>query len=304
MAAGDPAWLLGGSRNGGGIMTLDRTSYLGGTDVAAVCGRSEYKSRMDVYLLKTGQMQPHPANEAMLWGQLIEPLILDWWETQTGGHTERQVFARDKNEPWLAGTADAIGVLPDGRRVLLEAKKIAASSRSQWQREIPIDYRYQVQHYLLVHNMHHAEICVLFGGSEFAMFHVERDADVIAEIRREARRMWLDHIEQRIPPSPLEHELASAVEQVAIDDNADAVRALQHLVQLRQLAKTLDEQILEQQELLESLTKGVASLTFRGTEVASWKTVTRQPSTTAGKTWRQFNFKPQASLVKLLADTF
>lgn len=282
-------------------MTFDRTMYLGGTDVAAVCGRSEWKTRMDVYLRKTGQQQDHPASEAMLWGQLIEPLILDWWESTTGGSAnERQVWARDSQEPWRGGSADAVGILPSGEKVLLEAKKIAQSSRSAWNKSVPIDYQYQVQHYMDLLGLNRAIMCVLFGGSEFATFEVPRDQGIQQEIRRECKRFWMENVCAKVPPSPLAHQLENAGPSVAIDEQDAAVEALRSLVHLRDLAKTVDEQIEIQQAVLEKVSKGVAALTYAGVEVASWRKVTRQATTIEGKSWMQFAIKPQVSLKKLL----
>lgn len=50
-----------------------RNKGIGGSDVAAVCGISKYKSPVELWMEKTGQLEPKESGEAAYWGTILEP---------------------------------------------------------------------------------------------------------------------------------------------------------------------------------------------------------------------------------------
>jgi predicted phage-related endonuclease len=53
----------------------ERKNYLGGTDLAAICGLNPYRTALDVYLDKTSEDIAYETNSAMHWGTLLEDVI-------------------------------------------------------------------------------------------------------------------------------------------------------------------------------------------------------------------------------------
>jgi predicted phage-related endonuclease len=54
---------------------IDRTGYIGGSDIAAILGLSPYKTPLDVYLEKRGLWEDGAAGEAARWGTIMEPIL-------------------------------------------------------------------------------------------------------------------------------------------------------------------------------------------------------------------------------------
>jgi putative phage-type endonuclease len=106
----------------GGAM-IDRTKTLGASEIAAVLGRDEYRTAVDVWESKVlGKEQPD--NEHMARGRILEPALLDWWEYLEGvrlvrtprddGKDQRQRLVTHSNG-WATATLD--GFSEDGRIV-------------------------------------------------------------------------------------------------------------------------------------------------------------------------------------------
>ena len=53
----------------------DRTQYIGGSDIAAICGVSPWGNPTTVWLEKTGQSIRKKESEAMFWGRALEDII-------------------------------------------------------------------------------------------------------------------------------------------------------------------------------------------------------------------------------------
>lgn len=284
-------------------MNADRNTYLGGTDVAAICGVSEYRGPLEIYRRKIGEIPEIEINEAMYWGQQIEPLILAEWAKRSRGELLFQgLQAIHPLEPWRGGTADGIGRL-DGRQVLLEAKKIGDKQRSKWcpfTNTIPIDYLYQIQHYLDVHGLEQAICCVLFGGSEYQEFPIAADPIIQAEIRDEANRFWHENVLAQIPPTPKKPKDLGEAFEVTEDGAID--HWLHELVDLRKQSSTIEDRLEFLETQLKEASKG-RRVTYQGREIGSWSIVNRKEQVIAAKQYQMFRLKPVASLLRILGKS-
>lgn len=280
-------------------MNAERNTYLGGTDVAAICGKSDWKTSLDVYLEKTGQIQKTTFTEAMYWGQQIEPLIIAEWAKRSNGVVLFQgLQAIHPLENWRGGTVDGIGHI-DGRNILLEAKKIAQSQRSYWESGgIPTDYLYQIQHYLDVHELEDGICCVLFGGSEYVEFPVQADRSIQSEIREEAKRFWHEHVLAKIPPSP-KVSTTQAGEAFELTEDKEIDQYMHELFDLREAAGKLEVRMDFLEKMIKDRSNG-RRVTYQGQELGSWSTVNRREQLLPAKTYTQFRFKPINTLAKIL----
>ena len=57
---------------------------LGGSDASVVCGINKYKSPIELFMEKTGQMPNQEAGEAAYWGNRLEALVKDEFMLRTG----------------------------------------------------------------------------------------------------------------------------------------------------------------------------------------------------------------------------
>ena len=57
---------------------------LGGSDASVVCGINRFKSPVELWLEKTGQLPPQDVGEAAYWGNVLEPFVKDEFTKRTG----------------------------------------------------------------------------------------------------------------------------------------------------------------------------------------------------------------------------
>lgn len=168
-----------------------RRRGIGGSDVAAVCGLSKWKSPVEVWLDKTGQIEPAPAGEAAYWGTLMEPIIRKEFADRTGFKI-RQVSAilQHRRFPFMFANVDGIVTDPNLGEGIFEAKTASAYRADEWEQGVPDEYALQVQHYMAVTGLPFAWIAVLIGGNQFVWRLIERDEAIIDLLIQMESRFW------------------------------------------------------------------------------------------------------------------
>lgn len=294
----------------------DRRTYLGGTDMAALLGRSAWKTRLDVFNVKTGR-EVVQQNEAMGWGLLLEPVVLQEYGRRTnriirpgdfrtlagkdfiGGTTDGSACGADVN-PLTCGLATHDN--PEGWR-LVECKVASASSRRTWEKGIPFDYQCQAQLYMLLNDFQLTTFVVLFGGNELVTYELEADPILQHTMVAMAEMFWTEHILKDLAPAPSvpgwddvqDREPSGTVREA----NDETVRVLHELTSLREARSGLEEREAQCIDYLQWYAPDGA-ITIKGKEVASWTTKTRKPTVLEAKTWKQFSVKPLTVLQKVL----
>ena len=168
-----------------------RRRGIGGSDVAAVCGLSKWRSPMEVWLDKTGQIEPKPAGEAAYWGTIMEPIIRQEFADRTGFKI-RQVNAilQHKRFKFMQANIDGIVADPNLGEGIFEAKTASAYRAAEWEQGVPDEYALQVQHYMAVTGLPFAWIAVLIGGNQFVWRLIERDEAIIDLLIQMESRFW------------------------------------------------------------------------------------------------------------------
>lgn len=138
---------------------LEARKTIGGSDAAAVIGKSPYMSNVDLWMMKTGRMEPDPKIAQ-------HPVVI--YGTKAEGHL-RELFALDFPEykveyepnnmwtghpyPWAHASLD--GWLTDRRQRfgVLEIKTALITSsrqRAKWNDRVPQNYFVQLLHQMMV----------------------------------------------------------------------------------------------------------------------------------------------------------
>lgn len=185
-----------------------RKQGIGGSDAAAICGLSRWKSPMELWLEKTGQIEPEKAGEAAYWGQIMEPIIREEFSIRTGLKIKPlNTMLQHKRFPFMLANLDGIVIDPKRGQGVFEAKTAGLYSMNEWNDSLPDEYAIQVQHYLAVTNLPYACVAVLIGGNKFKWLHLERDDAAIDIIIQLESRFW-KAVETRTPP-PMDGSRAS-----------------------------------------------------------------------------------------------
>jgi putative phage-type endonuclease len=178
----------------------DRLTGVGGSDAAAVLGLSKWKTPLQLYLEKRGEVAPTEDNEPMRWGRLLEPVVRQEY-AERSGQTVRlpEGLLRHPLHPWMLATID--GVTDSGRLVELKTARSAEGWGEPGSDEIPQAYLIQVQHYLTVTQLSVADVAVLIGGQDFRQYEVAADAELQQMIVEAESQFW-SRVQRADPPDP------------------------------------------------------------------------------------------------------
>lgn len=183
-----------------------RRSRVNGSEIAVVMGISPYESAFSLWHRKAGSIGPVDINDAMYWGNRLEPIIRDEWNTRhpdlpaavTGQWCHRE-------RSWQGGGPD--GIIFQEPLQLFEAK--TARYDDEWGEpgtdEVPVHYRAQALWYLDVFGFEVCHFGVLISGSDYREYAVRYAADEVVQMRA-AARAFLDTLEANEAPRIDGHE--------------------------------------------------------------------------------------------------
>lgn len=185
----------------------ERMTGLGASDAAAVVGVSPFKGALALYAEKLGVAEaPGSETEAMEWGLLLEPVIADKYQRETGRPLRdlgRFTIHRSRAHAFMLATLDREVLTPNDRGVLgvLEVKTASAFKAEEWADEAPVYYQVQVQHQLAVTGHAWGSLAVLIGGQRFLWVDIERNDKFIALLIEREAEFW-DRVQRLDPPAP------------------------------------------------------------------------------------------------------
>lgn len=174
-----------------------RKRGLGGSDAGAVCGLNPYRTAMQVYDDKTTDATEETDNEAMRQGRELEDYVARRFMEAAGKKVRRANFMYyDEENPFMLADVDRMIV---GENAGLECKTASPYLADRWKNgEIPVSYQIQCYHYMSVCNADAWYIAVVIFGREFKYYRIERDEEVISDLRQIERNFWENHILKRI----------------------------------------------------------------------------------------------------------
>lgn len=178
-----------------------RKQGIGGSDAAVVCGISRYKSPVELWMEKTGQLPSQETGEAAYWGNLLESLVREEFTKRTGiSVTKPSALYQSEEHPFMLANVDGLCEDPAHGPCIFEAKTASAYKAGEWEDSIPDEYMIQIQHYMAVTGYQGAYIAVLIGGNAFRWKFVERDEELIAMLISLEEDFWR-HV-QMVRPRP------------------------------------------------------------------------------------------------------
>ena len=184
----------------------ERQRGIGGSDVAAILGLSNWKTPLEVYNDKTAEVPiVIEENPKMKAGIMLEQVIADYYAEETGFKLQQDHKIRiHPNYPFMIGDMDRVIVSANGNGPgVFEAKSTSSMYQRTWEHEIPLMYFAQVQHYFFVTNYQWGEIGLLIDGWDFRHIPMEPAEDYMKLMLEKCESFWNDHVLKRIPPPPM-----------------------------------------------------------------------------------------------------
>lgn len=291
---------------------MDRTSYIGGSDVASILGISPWKSAYSLYLEKIGDLQQEndPKKEKIFSrGKRLEPVVIEMLvdELKSRGH-EVEILERNKRYqhpefPFLACEID-VELRIDGEEMNGEIKTVHPFAAKDWGNEgtdeIPLYYTAQVAHGLMIKPRKRAIVAALIGADDLRIHFVDQDQELIDLIMKKEIAFW-QRVQDRDPPEPSnanDIKYLYARDQGLVIDADEELAAL--CVELKGHKNTLKslESMIDEISTRIKLKMGDASLAiYEGRKICSWSSNKDSKSVD----WKSIamSFNPDANLIAM-----
>lgn len=260
-----------------------RKRGIGGSDVAAICGLSRYKSALEVYLDKLGEIPPVPDNPKMKAGRMLEPLIADWFVEETGIKVQKQNFIfQHKDYPFMLANIDR---WVPGENAGLEIKNTAEYSRNNWfdgQTEIiPTEYQLQANHYMAVTGADKWYVAVLIGGWDFQWRVIERDDNLIKNLITIEENFWTQHVMAGVLPevkaqdTDLMNYMYPSSAPTSVNISEAYYELIKRLIETKQALKEAKDAHEDVKNKVKQLMGENELALWQGEKFCSWKTDAR-----------------------------
>jgi putative phage-type endonuclease len=289
-----------------------RQRGIGGSDVAAICGISPYKSAIQVYLEKLGLAEDQEENQAMRWGKLLEPVIADEFSRQTGlPVVPVNAILQHPEYDWALANvdrlivADGLSAGPEGLMVpgdtgILEVKNTSAYLAKAWEEgEVPQYYITQLQWYLWVLGLQWGYFAPLIGGNKLLTDkRMDIDLELVEPMLKICGDFW-QMVQLRTPPAPdggaastealkmlYPHAKAGSIVALA-DVSEDDIRELERLKEeLKEFERAKQYEIDAIANRIKAELKDAEVGTIGGRPVVSFKETHRAAYTVAANSYR------------------
>ena len=202
-----------------------RKKYIGGSDAAAVIGQNPWKSNVDLWLEKTGQVIAPDISENpnVKFGTNAEPIIRELFKLNYPQYevlyVENNSWINDKY-PFAAVSHDGWLIDQNGRHGVWESKTseiVSSMAKEKWMSKIPTNYYCQLLHSLMVRE--DCEFAVLTAlltwryddkevYQQLKNYHIER-AEVEDDIKylAEAEAKFWEQVQTKTRPALLLPEI-------------------------------------------------------------------------------------------------
>jgi putative phage-type endonuclease len=253
--------------------TDNRNQYLGGSDAAAVLGLSRWKTPLQVWAEKTGNIDPDDISKklSVKLGNTLEQTVADLFCEETGKKVCRVNETKLHSKyPFLAANLDRRVV---GEDSILECKTCSAWKSREWEgEEIPAEYIIQCMHYLAVTGKEKAYIAVLIGNQDFKWKEIKRDETVIAQMIEREVAFWEKFVIPQVMPMMISTNdtvilyklfpIQTPQSEIVLTDEAN--RLCEEIEILKQDKKSIDGSIEQKSNILKAMLKenecGITSL--------------------------------------------
>jgi len=263
-----------------------RVSGVGASECAAVLGVSRYATPLDIYAKKVNP-QNYYSQEAdhLRWGHLLEPVILDAYESTQGVRLSRSpdtVICQDHHYMFAHLDAQVVGPFnhPLVGRVV-EAKSSGVYAPKEWgpsgTDNVPMEYLIQVHHQMICMGQgvgSVGDIAVLIGGNDFRIYSIPFDKALATQIVGGVSKFW-SSVLARNPPKP---QTVDDLNKLFIVSNGKEIKATPEIgLTVRDwkgnvaIRNQLDETIEKQEFTIKEFMQDNDALVVDGRVVATWK---------------------------------
>lgn len=281
---------------------VNRTQFLGGSDIAGILGLSRYKTPLSVWAEKTGQIEQRQDKPLYLTlGTRLEEVVAELFMEETGKKLIRANERRIHDKyPMFAAQIDRLVINEDA---IWEGKTASVWKKKEWaEDEIPQEYICQVMWQLAVTGRNLGYISCLIGNEQFVTKEIKRDPVMIAEMLKRAKTFWDNFIVPKVMPSQitandketLSELFPTAEPESEIDMGDECAKLIESRNAFYEDAGLLKNHITQLENQIKALLKDKES-GVAGKWRVFWKNQKRKSYTVAATEFRQFSIRENKS---------
>ena len=263
--------------------SVDRSKYIGGSDIGAILGLSRFRSPLEVWMEKTGKETKKLDSLPLRFGSFAEEFVATEYARATGFELvhDESIYIQPQHS-FMSAHIDRF-VLEDGScspARILECKTANPFSSGDWGEvgsdEVPMSYLCQCIWYMAITNLDKVDLAVLFGNSDFRIYEIARDLELENTILEKASLFWNDYVLKDLPP-PAQSE-ADCQTLFSKGDPAKSVEAKAQTFELTKRLQLLNSEIDVREEEISTIKQNIMnqmgeaeSLLYQGKVLATWK---------------------------------
>jgi len=262
--------------------SLDRSKYLGGSDIGAILGLSRFRSPLEVWMEKTGKEVKKLDSLPLRFGSFAESFVASEY-SRSLIHDE-SIYVHPEYS-FMSAHIDRF-VLEDSSSSsssptrILECKTANPFSLGDWGEvgsdEVPLTYLCQCIWYMAITDLNRIDLAVLFGNADFRIYEISRDLELESTILQKANFFWNEYVLKDVPP-PAQSE-ADCQTLFSKGDPAKSVEAHSETLELRKRLALLNNEIDSREEEISAIKQNIMTLmgeaetlTYQGKVIATWK---------------------------------
>jgi putative phage-type endonuclease len=230
-AFGDHCEWTGASADNRESWLISRRQGIGGSDAAAVLGRSRYKSELALYVEKISEAPPdEQSSEIANWGRFFEPLILKEYAQRVNRRVVRGgKLMRSKRASHYLTTLDGVQLTrpPAWAKGPGVAEVKTTGYGERYDIDLPVEVQIQIQWELFVTGASWATcIWLPFPERRLQWLDVEPKLDFHEMLAERVDNFWR-RVQRREPPDPDGSESSMlALRALYPDDNDEVIRII------------------------------------------------------------------------------
>ena len=263
--------------------SLDRSKYLGGSDIGAILGLSRFRSPLEVWMEKTGKEVKKLDSLPLRFGSFAESFVASEYSRSTGFDLihDESIYVHPEHS-YVSAHIDRF-VLENGSSSpsrILECKTANPFSAGDWGEvgsdEVPMSYLCQCIWYMAITDLNRIDLAVLFGNSDLRIYEIARDKELEAVVLQKANLFWYDYVLKDVPP-PAQSE-ADCQTLFSKGDPAKSVEARSETLELRKRLALLNSEIGTREDEISAIKQNIMNqmgaaetLTYQGKVIATWR---------------------------------
>lgn len=190
------------------MLTLEqqeaRKHGIGGTDVAAIMGLSPFCTPYELWMIKTGKMEPKSilTDDRVRLRYAHEETIAREYAFRHECKLKRiNKTIYHKKFPYMLCHLDRVMI---GRKKIIECKSSTAFMKQHWgdhgTDQVFPHYIIQVQHQFACSGYKECDVAVLIDIDDYREFPIQRDNDIIKAIEDACDKFWNYHVKENVAP--------------------------------------------------------------------------------------------------------